>query len=71
MRAVRERGGRGLVEDAHDIEAGDLAGIARRLALGVVEVRRHRDHRAGHGLTERLLGDLANRAQHVRGDLLR
>ena len=39
VEAVRERGGRRLVDDAEDVEAGDLAGVLRRLALGVVEVR--------------------------------
>ena len=42
VEAVREcRGGR-LVDDADDVEAGDLAGVLRRLALRVVEVRRER-----------------------------
>jgi hypothetical protein len=42
VEAVREgRGGR-LVDDAQDVEAGDLAGVLRRLALCVVEVRRDR-----------------------------
>jgi hypothetical protein len=40
VEAVRERGRRGLVDDALDVEAGDLAGVLRGLALGVVEVRR-------------------------------
>ena len=39
---VGERGRRRLVDDALDLEAGDLAGVLRRLALGVVEVRRAR-----------------------------
>ena len=58
MRAVRERGRGRLVEDADDVEAGDLAGVARRLALRVVEVRGHGDHRARDRLAERFLGDL-------------
>jgi len=33
VQAVRERGGGGLVDDALDLEAGDLAGILRGLAL--------------------------------------
>ena len=44
---VRERGGRGLVDDAKDVEAGDLAGVLRRLALRVVEVRRDGDDGVG------------------------
>jgi NAD-specific glutamate dehydrogenase. len=34
-----ERGRGRLVDDAEDVEAGDLAGVLRRLALRVVEVR--------------------------------
>ena len=43
----QRRGGR-LVDDAHHLQPGDLAGLARRLALGVGEIRRHRDHRLAH-----------------------
>ena len=39
---VRERGRGGLVDDALDLEAGDLAGVLGRLALRVVEVGRER-----------------------------
>ena len=45
LRIVGERGGGRLVEDAHDLQAGQLARFARCLALGVVEVRRHGDDR--------------------------
>ena len=34
---MRERGG-GLVDDAENIEAGDLAGVLGRLPLRVIEV---------------------------------
>jgi hypothetical protein len=50
---VGERRGGGLIDDAHDLQARQLAGIARGLALGIGEVGRHRDHglldRAGPG----------------------
>jgi hypothetical protein len=71
VRAVGERRRGRLVEDAHDVEAGDGAGVAGRLPLHVVEVGGHRHHGAGHRLAERGLGDGAQAAQHVGGDLLR
>ena len=43
VEAVGQRRRGRLVDDAHDFEPGDLAGVLRRLALGVVEVRGHRD----------------------------
>ena len=45
VEAVGERGRGRLVDDAHHFEAGDLAGVFRRLALRVVEVRGHGDDR--------------------------
>ena len=53
---VRERGRGRLVDDALDVEAGDLAGVLRRLALVVVEVRRDGDDRAVDRLAEVGLG---------------
>ena len=42
VEAVGQRRRRRLVDDAHHLEAGDLAGVLGRLALRVVEVRRAR-----------------------------
>ena len=44
---VGERGRRRLVDDAHDLEAGNLPGVLRRLALRVVEVGGNGDDRLG------------------------
>ncbi len=43
--AVGETGRRGFIEDAHDFESGQLAGLAGGLALGIGEVRRDGDNR--------------------------
>ncbi len=68
---VGQRGGRRLVDDALDVEAGDLAGVLGRLALGVVEVRRDRDHGAVDGVAEIGLGVGLELAERHRGDLRR
>jgi hypothetical protein len=52
VETVGERRGRRLVDDAEHVEAGDLAGILRRLTLRVVEVRGNGDDRLGHGVAE-------------------
>jgi hypothetical protein len=43
FQAVSQRRRCGLVDDALDLEPRDRAGVLRRLPLGVVEVRGHRD----------------------------
>ena len=52
VEAVRQRRRSGLVDDALHLESGDLARLLGGLTLAVVEVRRDRDDRAGHFLTE-------------------
>ena len=59
------RGGR-LVDDAQHLEAGDLAGVFRCLALGIVEVRGHGNHRLGHLLAQVRLRRILQLAQHHR-----
>ena len=68
---VGQRGGRRLVDDALDVEAGDPAGVLGRLALVVVEVGRDGDDRGVDGLAEVGLGVGLELLQDHRGDLRR
>jgi hypothetical protein len=69
VEAVGQRGRGGLVDDALDGQPGNLTGVLGRLALRVVEVRRHRDHGLGHRLAEEVLGGLLHLHEHARRDL--
>ena len=69
VEAVGQRGRRRLVDDALDLEAGDLARLLGGLALGVVEVGRHGDDRARHLLAEVGLRGLLELQQDLRRDL--
>ena len=71
VEAVGERCRGRLVDDAQHVEACDLAGLLGGLALGVVEVRRHRDDRVGDGVTEVGLRITLELLQHACADLLR
>ena len=59
VEAVRDRRRRRLVDDAQHVQAGDGAGVLRRLALRVVEVGGYRD--------DRLLYRLRRTAGYVSG----
>ena len=71
MSNVRQRGRRGLVDDAHHFETGDLTGVLGRLPLRVVEVGRHGDDRLGHPLSEIGFGVGLELLEDHRRDLLR
>src|SRR4029453_7599570 len=77
VETVRQRRRRRLVEDAEDFEPGQTSGIARRGALGVVEIRGHGDDRAIDFEVElALLAEVVLRAllqlpQDERGNLRR
>ena len=58
VQAVGEGGGGGLVDDAHDLEAGDLTGVLGGLALGIVEIGGDGDDGLGDLLAEVGLGGL-------------
>ena len=53
----------GFVHDAHHFQTGKSSSVARGLALSVIEIRRHGDHRFAHLATELLLGLLLERSQ--------
>jgi hypothetical protein len=69
VEAVGERGRRGLVDDALDLEAGDLAGVLGGLALGVVEVGGHGDDGLGDLFAEVLLGGALQLLEDLGADL--
>ena len=56
IETVSKRCCRRLVDDAEHFEARNLTGVLRRLALRVVEVRRHGDDGLGDGAADLLFG---------------
>ncbi len=71
VKAVGQRGRRGLVDDAEHFETRDLAGVLRGLALRVVEVRGHRDDGLRDRGAQLLLGVVLQLLQDHGRDLLR
>ena len=71
IQAVRERRGRGLVDDPQDLEPGDGPGVFGCLTLAVVEIGRDGDHRLGYSLSQVGFGVALELLENHRGDLLR
>lgn len=63
-------GGGGLVDHLHHVEARDPAGLARRLSLGVGEVRGNGDHGAADRAPARPGGPFPQRLEQEGGDFL-
>ena len=70
VEAVGQGGRRRLVDDPHDLDPGDPAGIGGGLALRIVEVGGNGDDRLRHLFTEELAGVLGQLAQDEGRDLL-
>ncbi|OPF36239.1 NAD-specific glutamate dehydrogenase [Pseudomonas aeruginosa P49] len=71
VQAVGHGGGGRLVEQAQDVQSCQARGILGSLALGVVEISRHGDHRTHQLATEGGFGALAQLTQDVRRDFHR
>ncbi|GAD60122.1 hypothetical protein MBEBAB_2372 [Brevundimonas abyssalis TAR-001] len=70
VEAIGQRGRGGLVDDAQDLKAGDLAGVLGGLTLGVVEIGRDGDDRLLDLLAQIGLGGLLHLLKGEGGDLL-
>jgi hypothetical protein len=67
---VGQRGGGGLVDDAHHFETGELARIPGGLPLGIGEVGGYRYHGLGDGTSQVLLRGLLEPPEDEGRDLL-
>ncbi len=71
VQAIGQRRRGRLVDDAQHFEAGDLAGVLGRLALGVVEIGGNGDDRLGDRLAEIGFGGFLHLLQDEGGNLRR
>ncbi len=70
FKAVGERRGRGLVDDAKNFETSDLAGFFGGLALRIIEVRGHSDDRLGDGVAKVCLSVALELHERASADFL-
>ena len=70
MGVVGQHGRGRFVDDANDLQPGELTCLASRLALAVVEEGGHGDHGLGHGVSQRLLGPVLERPEDDRRNFL-
>ena len=71
VHSVGQGCGGGLVDDAHDFQTRDGTGVLGGLALGVIEVGRHRDNGLGDLLAQVSLGTFLHFAENDGTDFLR
>ncbi len=64
VETIGEGGCGRLIDNPKHFKPGDLAGILGGLTLGIVEIRRHRDHGFGYGFVEEGFGILFQFAQN-------
>ena len=67
---IGQRSGRRFIENALNADARQATGVPRGLALGIVEVGGHRDHRRLNGLTEIRAGVVNEFAKNAGHQLL-
>ena len=71
VEAIGQGGGGGFIDDALDVQPGDLASVLGGLPLAVVEVRGHSDDGLGDFFAQVVLGGFLELLQHHGGNLRR
>src|SRR5437879_6173547 len=71
IQAVGQRRGGWLIDDALDGETSQVADLFGGVALGVIEVSGHSDHRSAHWLPKVSLSIPLQLLEHLRRDLFR
>ena len=58
-----------LIDETQHLQTGHLRGVFCRLALRVVKIRRHRDHRTIQVISEGVFSPITQRSQNIGTDL--